>query len=287
MTGASRPLAAAAVATVVLAVACRSAASVILDLPPPEPESQAFSQSPAPRLQAIQDTVRPPIEQTLDRDSVITLLPRDAVGNPDWVAAIRQGIVRPRRNLPGERQPESIPFGFDFYFRGPASLFDALFPHSSHTEWLDCSGCHPSVVRYTGDSVSMQLINEGESCGRCHGKVAFPTAACFRCHTSMPASGSAEPELWGDILFTRDSAAQAGVSYDPAVFPHWVHRIRYACSACHPNLFEMRAGSNSYSMDAMRAGEGCGRCHNGQDTFSTLECARCHLPPSEVEAAER
>ncbi len=80
----------------------------------------------------------------------------------------------------------------------------------------------------------------------------------------------------GDVLFQR-KGGEGGMA--PAVFPHWSHRIRYRCYACHPSLFEMKAGANDVSMDAIREGRFCGACHNGKVAWGvTFEsCNRCHV----------
>ena len=56
----------------------------------------------------------------------------------------------------------------------------------------------------------------------------------------------------GDVVFKREGG-EGGIA--PTVFPHWVHRIRYKCYACHPTIFEMRAGANKVSMDAIQEGK--------------------------------
>lgn len=80
----------------------------------------------------------------------------------------------------------------------------------------------------------------------------------------------------GDITFKREGGA-GGVP--AAVFPHWFHRIRYKCYACHPALFEMKAGANKISMEAIQGGKFCGACHNGKIAWGmTFEsCNRCHV----------
>ena len=80
----------------------------------------------------------------------------------------------------------------------------------------------------------------------------------------------------GDIVFKR-KGAPGGTA--PAVFPHWVHRIRYKCYACHPALFKMKAGANEISMEAIQQGKSCGACHNGKIAWAvTFEsCGRCHV----------
>lgn len=80
----------------------------------------------------------------------------------------------------------------------------------------------------------------------------------------------------GDVVFKR-SGGQGG--NPPAVFPHWAHRVRYKCYACHPVPFRMKAGANQISMELIQQGKSCGVCHNGKRawgiTFDT--CNRCHV----------
>jgi c(7)-type cytochrome triheme protein len=77
----------------------------------------------------------------------------------------------------------------------------------------------------------------------------------------------------GDIVFRRD-----GSGMPPTVFPHWFHRIRYRCYACHPALFEMKAGANDVSMTTIQEGKHCGACHNGKAAWAVgvETCNRCH-----------
>jgi len=83
--------------------------------------------------------------------------------------------------------------------------------------------------------------------------------------------------VYGDIVFKVDDAETREVA--PAVFPHWIHRIRYKCYACHPAPFEMAVGANSISMDMIQAGQACGACHNGQIAWGVGfdTCNKCHV----------
>lgn len=63
----------------------------------------------------------------------------------------------------------------------------------------------------------------------------------------------------------------------PVVFPHWVHRTKYACSACHVDLgFKMTANETGVRQPDIEAGKYCGACHNGTAAFGAGECSRCH-----------
>ena len=91
--------------------------------------------------------------------------------------------------------------------------------------------------------------------------------------TALPVGSVGE--VLGDIVFQPENEDRGTA---PAVFPHWVHRARYKCYACHPALFEMKAGANPMTMDTMQKGEHCGACHDGKTAwgidFGT--CNRCH-----------
>lgn len=82
--------------------------------------------------------------------------------------------------------------------------------------------------------------------------------------------------VMGDIVFQVDDEARGT---PPAVFPHWVHRVRYKCYACHTALFEMKAGARTITMEEMAAGQSCGTCHDGTTAwgigFDT--CSLCHV----------
>ncbi len=77
----------------------------------------------------------------------------------------------------------------------------------------------------------------------------------------------------GDIPFDRSEGVE---QFAPAYFPHWVHRLRYKCYACHDGLFSMQRGANP-TMAAMARGESCGACHNGKIAFAVDMCQRCHV----------
>lgn len=318
----------AAALCVALTWACRSAASVIFDLPPSKPAPAATS-APATQGGAAAAGQRglpagmefetapepaPPIESVRDRDSVLAMLPTDKAGRIDWVEAARRGIVRPRPELPGRRSPRSTTSGFDFYFKVDDAEYEAYFPHSGHGAWLECRGCHPAVYKYRGTRVDMDKIDNGQSCGVCHRTVAFSTVACYRCHTSLNVRerDKVKADLGKDLTMSRVAATPAGAAATPparsagaatgattgtttgakagegagsldayplAKFSHWVHRIRYQCTACHPEQFALKAGATKVTMDQMSSGAACGACHNRTDAFGLDQCERCHVAP--------
>ncbi len=172
------------------------ALSLFFDIPPPTAEEKAaaaveaqkVSESPVfPTPTAVAQTQqeRPVIDSVTTWEQAQEMLPKDALDEADWMAALHDGTIRPRASIDGDGDPQVAVFRWDFYFPGPDPSLDAYFPHSSHTEWLGCESCHPKVFRYRELEVTMDRIFEGEYCGTCHGVVAFALENCTRCHTAM------------------------------------------------------------------------------------------------------
>jgi len=298
-----------ALGLVALAAGCsRKVLEVLVDLPESDAEEQPVIQQPAAGtgmpllgtlpeyLLVLEDTVTPELELALDSSWVVDRLPRDHAGNIDWVAALREGTIKPRDGIDGPRTvpPNQFEFGFDFYFPGPTEMFDAYFPHSVHTEIMECAMCHPRIFKARGTEIKMADVLAGRYCGECHGKVAFPPAtACERCHTELPQPPDrVQPELIGNIRIMRITEIDSTVAtvegnatgvltagLARARFPHWVHRIRYRCTTCHMAIFVPKAGANQISMVDINEGRFCGRCHNGDTAFppTMSNCGRCHI----------
>lgn len=120
--------------------------------------------------------------------------PMDRLGLIDWVKALRENKIAPRRSLSGsESEGEMmIETDMDIIMKRTSSMPNVRFPHLAHTEWLSCNNCHPKIFlpQAGANPVSMEKILKGEFCGRCHDKVSFPLMTCERCH-SVPHSKSA------------------------------------------------------------------------------------------------
>ena len=81
------------------------------------------------------------------------------------------------------------------------------------------------------------------------------------------------------MMFQRQDGESSSEAFPPAVFPHWIHRVRYRCYACHETLFAMKQGANNVTMDEINEGRSCGACHNGTVAFtpSFSNCGSCHV----------
>ncbi|HEY5718836.1 MAG TPA: c(7)-type cytochrome triheme domain-containing protein, partial [Gammaproteobacteria bacterium] len=115
-------------------------------------------------------------------DAATGAFPRDRLGNVDWVATLAAGLIEPRADRQGRTR--SRPLETAILLRDTREMPWVRFPHRQHTEWLDCSNCHPApfAAQAGANPLSMQAILAGEQCGVCHDRVAFSTFACERCH---------------------------------------------------------------------------------------------------------
>ena len=138
----------------------------------------------------------PPEDGIHDPDSAGTHLlqtPREAFETlPDsksgnyvqWNAAMDEGLIEPRNSLTQVSTPPIV-LDLNIVREVKGSMPDVVYPHKQHTQWLDCSNCHPAIFipQKGANQISMASILLGEKCGVCHGKVAFPVSECRRCHS--------------------------------------------------------------------------------------------------------
>jgi c(7)-type cytochrome triheme protein len=134
-------------------------------------------------------TLQPPL-------TAFATLPKSNDGNRvDWVKALNDGAINPRVD---RNDPNVAPMVMDLNIvrEVKGSMPDVVYPHKQHTQWLDCSNCHPAIFvpQKGANQISMAAILMGQKCGVCHGKVAFPVSECRRCHskskTPPPVAGA-------------------------------------------------------------------------------------------------
>ncbi len=131
----------------------------------------------------LHDTSNPGLKLLQSPAEALANLPPDNAGNQvNWHKAMEQGLINPRSSLSGAKEPEIL--DLDILMEDTRGALMVLFPHKVHTQWLDCENCHEKLFKYeTGATpISMGDILNGESCGVCHGAVAFPLTECNRCH---------------------------------------------------------------------------------------------------------
>jgi c(7)-type cytochrome triheme protein len=116
-------------------------------------------------------------------------MPKSLAGNHvDWVKSLDSKAIKPRwdRNDPAAA---AVVMDLNIVREVKGSMPDVVYPHKQHTEWLDCSNCHPAIFvpQKGANQISMASILLGQKCGVCHGKVAFPVSECRLCHSKKKA----------------------------------------------------------------------------------------------------
>ncbi|MBF0438887.1 MAG: cytochrome c, class I [Magnetococcales bacterium] len=152
-----------------------------------------FNRLMAPKSERNQPPSNDGIHDPTNEGTSLLLPPKEAfkdmppaqAGNfVDWVQSLQKGLIKPRydRSNPNE---EAVVFDLDIVREVKGTMPDVVYPHDRHTQWLDCSNCHPDIfIPEKGkNQISMAQILMGQKCGVCHGKVAFPVSDCRKCHS--------------------------------------------------------------------------------------------------------
>lgn len=123
-------------------------------------------------------------------DAFTEKLPRQPLGNlVDWEEAEARGLISPVDSLPGLSIPRR-PIGAQGDFSITSKGFwmpDIIFSHKKHAQWNGCEVCHPDIfpnVKKDTAKYTMFEIADGQYCGLCHDRVAFPLNDCGKCHTA-------------------------------------------------------------------------------------------------------
>lgn len=144
--------------------------------------SDLYTYSLKKSAQKFSDEGRPP---------ALVGLPKDRFGQVNWTKSITDGRINPVGALEGEEKNEGYEGFLDNLILIQVNahfMADVVFPHGIHTYWLNCESCHPKPFKKEigANNVDMNQIFNGESCGKCHGRVAFhtsPYSNCRRCHS--------------------------------------------------------------------------------------------------------
>lgn len=140
------------------------------------------------------DPNNPDIDRLQKIEEATRHLPYDPIGFPDWMRALREGLIQPRSDLQGRGGMEIL--DLDIIMKNTREMPNVRFPHRSHTMWLACSNCHPYPFKAQAGSTSIRMadIFRGEYCGMCHDRVAFITFfSCSRCHSVPQGSVGNKP----------------------------------------------------------------------------------------------
>lgn len=118
------------------------------------------------------------------KDAFSVLIKGKGGNHVDWVKSLNKKKINPLYDLDDPTlEPMTVDMNIVREVKG--SMPDVVFPHEQHTQWLECSNCHPAIFipQKGANSISMVDIMLGNKCGVCHGAVAFPITDCRRCHS--------------------------------------------------------------------------------------------------------
>lgn len=166
-------------------------------VPPPSNDVNVFNRLLRPSGRANRPAVDsgihdPTNDMTLELQSPSTAfagLSKSVAGNHiDWVKSLNNKAIVPRWDRLNPAAPPLV-MDLNIVREVKGSMPDVIFPHKQHTEWLDCSNCHPAIFvpQKGANQISMASILLGQKCGVCHGKVAFPVSECRLCHSRKKA----------------------------------------------------------------------------------------------------
>ncbi len=143
--------------------------------------------NPPPMEDGIHDPENPGTDLLQPPKAAFDSLDKSKHGNHvNWVSSLENTKIGPRWDrIDDTMQP--IVFDLNIVREVKGSMPNVVYPHKQHTEWLDCSNCHPDIFipQKGANQINMASILLGEKCGVCHGKVAFPvtTSTCRLCHS--------------------------------------------------------------------------------------------------------
>ncbi|MDA8088299.1 MAG: hypothetical protein M0Z75_16580 [Nitrospiraceae bacterium] len=128
-------------------------------------------------------------DQDYDFYSFTAGFPKERFGNGiDWEKAEAEGKIHLIDFINGvsARRPDFPIPSDDAIIPKIKGMPKVIFSHKKHMDWSGCELCHPEIfsIEKGGDEMSMTDNFNGEYCGACHGKVAFPLIECDRCHQS-------------------------------------------------------------------------------------------------------
>lgn len=145
----------------------------------------AAKRHPAPPEDGIHDPANDGTHALLPPQTAFDSLPKRNGGNGvNWVEALNSGKINPRSDRL-DPKAEQLVMDLNIVREVKGYMPDVVYPHKQHTQWLDCSNCHPAIFipQKGANSISMAAILMGQKCGVCHGKVAFPVSECRICHS--------------------------------------------------------------------------------------------------------
>ncbi|MBI2311390.1 MAG: hypothetical protein HYU77_02675 [Betaproteobacteria bacterium] len=136
--------------------------------PPPRAPEMPPAHRPAvplPEQDKFYDDASPAYSTLQKANESLGGFPLDSRGYIDWMAALNQNRISPRADLSGSAGMTVL--DLDIVMKNTKEMPYVVFPHRSHTLWLDCGNCHPAIFepRAGAHSITMNDIFRGKYCG--------------------------------------------------------------------------------------------------------------------------
>ncbi|MGB5706882.1 MAG: c-type cytochrome, partial [Arenicellales bacterium] len=102
--------------------------------------------NPAPAVDGIHDPANGATEMLQPPAVAFENLPKTQSGGNyvDWVAALDGGHIAPWFSL-NDANAQPVIMDLNIVREVKGSMPNVVYPHKQHTEWLDCSNCHPAI----------------------------------------------------------------------------------------------------------------------------------------------
>src|SRR5512134_532915 len=108
--------------------------------PPQEAPPSVRPAEAAPGQDLFYDESNPDFAALQKANQALAGFPVDKTGKVDWMQVLRSGRIQPRADLRGQGGMSVLEM--DIVMKNTKEMPYVLFPHRSHTLWLDCSNCH-------------------------------------------------------------------------------------------------------------------------------------------------
>lgn len=158
------------------------------------PQVPPDKRTPLLKEDGIHDPASPAIGVLQEPRAAFMPLDKSSSGNyVDWVKSLNSGKIKPLYDRKDSgKQP--MPMNVKIVMEVKGDMANVVFGHKEHVAWLECANCHPKIFnpQKGSNKITMKQIMAGESCGVCHGTVAFPVTECRRCHSQAKRAAASK-----------------------------------------------------------------------------------------------
>jgi c(7)-type cytochrome triheme protein len=169
--------------------------NLFVPLPPSAPVRNAPRHPPPAKQQPIvivqEEVIRPP---DIDWTALYASLPRDSKGAVYWMQALDEKLITLKPGIdPATEAASTLDSEITFVPDGNPGK-SAVFRHATHTQWLSCKNCHPTLFKKRSENLQFTHddMDAGKYCGACHKKAVFVPGGCKGCHAGKkPADPAA------------------------------------------------------------------------------------------------